>query len=105
MAEVTDTTIPYEILIRFDESGALAGAHKVSRRIVSIDGEVVKNDIGPATALVADDAQNPGGLWGVLGEALTIALAKAAEQQNEIAGLKAELAEVLSPGTENAAAK
>ncbi len=92
MAEVTDTTVPYEILIRFDATGALSGAHKIERRIVAIDGEVIKNDIGPATPLTIGDTEGADGLWGVLGEALTIALARAAAQEEEISGLKAELA-------------
>jgi hypothetical protein len=97
MAELIDSTVPYEILIRFDDSGALAGAHKIERRRVSLDGEVLKDEVGPAKPIAVDDADDPGGLWGVLGEALTRALARTAEQASEISGLRAQLAEASAP--------
>ena len=105
MAEIIDATIPYEILIRFDESGALAGAHRIERRRVMLDGELLKDEVGPARPIAVDDADDPGGLWGVLGEALTRALAKTAEQEGEISDLKARLAEASASGAELAAAK
>jgi len=93
VAEISDRTYPYEILIRFDESGSLAGAHKIDRRRVMIDGEVLQDDVRPARPIAIDDAEGAGGLWSVLGEALTLALAKASEQEAEIAALKQRLSE------------
>ena len=97
MAEIIDQTLPYEILIRFDESGALAGAHKAERRRVTLDGELLKDDVEPPMPIAIDDADAPGGLWGILGEALTLALAKTAEQEAEIAALSRRLAEAATP--------
>jgi hypothetical protein len=91
--EISDHTYPYEILLRFDESGALAGAHKVDRRRVMLNGEVINDEVGPAKSIAIDDASQPGGLWSVLGEALTLALVRTAEQEAEIAALNQRLAE------------
>lgn len=85
---VSDTKVPYEILIRFDENGKLKGAHKTLWRVVKIGQEIV------ATAV--DDAQpisvNDGALWGVLDETHTQALsdnstmrAQLAEKDRQIA--------------------
>lgn len=45
MAEVSYTKIPYEILIRFDGTGRPIGAHAQYRRTVSVNGEVLKDEI------------------------------------------------------------
>ena len=91
MPEISDRTYPYEILIRFDESGSLAGAHKVDRRRVVLDGELLKDEIGSATPIAIDDPEEPGGLGSVLGRALTSALARTAQQEAEIADLRQQL--------------
>lgn len=48
---LTDSTVPYEILIRFNDDGTPRGAHVQSRRVVTNDGEVLKDDILPAAPL------------------------------------------------------
>ncbi|KQY20216.1 hypothetical protein [Rhizobium sp. Root483D2] len=48
---ISDQTIPYEILIRFDDEGAPKGAHVQSRRRVIMDGEVLKDEILTAAPL------------------------------------------------------
>ncbi|KQY31811.1 hypothetical protein [Rhizobium sp. Root483D2] len=48
---LSDQTIPYEILVRFDDEGAPRGAHVQSRRRVILDGEVLKDEILPAAPL------------------------------------------------------
>ncbi len=45
--DLTDVTIPYEILIRFGDDGAFKGAHQVRRRVVTLAGEVLKDDVLP----------------------------------------------------------
>lgn len=45
-----DVLIPYEILIRFDEDGP-TGAHVQWRRVVELDGEILKNELQEATPL------------------------------------------------------
>ncbi|OWJ67455.1 hypothetical protein [Inquilinus limosus] len=51
---LSDTTVPYEILIRFDEAGTPKGAHVQWRRIVMLDGEILKDDVLPAAPLSLD---------------------------------------------------
>jgi hypothetical protein len=94
MVEISNQTCPYEILIRFDESGSLTGAHKVDRRRVMLGDAVLNDVVGTAQPITIDDAEDPGGLWGVLGETLTLALAKIAEQEAEISALKQRQTEV-----------
>lgn len=73
---ITDRIVPYELLFRFDDLGALAGAHYQDRRIVSSDGEILVDQVRPATP-VAVVADNPGlPLADLLGEVLTAALVR-----------------------------
>lgn len=51
MAEITDTKTPYEILIRFGDDGKPRGAHAQFIRRITIDGELVKEEIGNAEPL------------------------------------------------------
>lgn len=51
MATVEDVKVPYEILIRFGEDGAPLGAHVQYLRRVTLDGEVLKVEIGDALPL------------------------------------------------------
>lgn len=55
MAEIMDRTVPYEVLIRFGESGEPVGAHVQRRRIVTLDGETLKDEVLPAAPLGLDD--------------------------------------------------
>lgn len=72
----TDTTAPYEILIRFDAAGTLQGAHYQTRRIVEIDGERIMDQLLAAEPLaLAAEAAGPT-LAAVLGETLTASLAQ-----------------------------
>jgi len=48
---LTDVRVPYEILIRFGAAGAFVGAHAQMRRIVTLDGEVLRDEVLPATPL------------------------------------------------------
>jgi hypothetical protein len=76
-----DKSVPYEILIRFDPEGRLQGAHKIERRIVALDGEVLKDEPGDAQPL---DVGPDGTLWGVLDQAQIVALATATELREEM---------------------
>lgn len=55
MAEIVDRTVPYEVLIRFGEGGEPVGAHVQRRRIVTLDGETLKDEVLPAAPLGLDD--------------------------------------------------
>jgi hypothetical protein len=85
MAELIDRTVPYEILIRFGEDGFVQGAHFISRRIIDLDGERLKEEIGAARPLaLVEDGAGRDLLDRVLGEALTTALADNGRLQAEI---------------------
>ncbi len=69
---LTDVTVPYEILIRFGSDGSLKGAHQQRRRIVQLDGEILKDQELPAEPI------DVAGMGAVLGEASAIAITSAA---------------------------
>jgi hypothetical protein len=85
--DVQDITVPYEILLRFDADATLRGAHMIGRRIVTIDGEVVKDEPGDAIPL---DVGQEGTLWGCLDQAQVIALATATALQEQLSQVTAE---------------
>lgn len=49
-----DKKIPYEILIRFGDDGAPKGAHVQKRRLVTMDGEILKDEILSAEPLALE---------------------------------------------------
>lgn len=54
MPSVEDVSLPYEILIRFGDDGRPRGAHAQFIRRVSVDGELLKEEIGNAVPLDLD---------------------------------------------------
>jgi hypothetical protein len=89
---LTDQRRPYEILIRFDEEGAVQGAHLVERRVVELDGERLKDEVGTAQPIaLAFDGGGRAALSDVLGEALTAALATVERLTVEAAAKQAEI--------------
>ena len=91
---LTDSTVPYEILIRFNDDGTPRGAHVQSRRVVIMDGEVLKDDIMPAAPL--DLAGFPTSV--IMTDAARDALARVTTLEGE----KAELIEQLETAGEQA---
>lgn len=88
MASIVETTLPYEILIRFAPTGALAGAQIQRRHRITRGDEVLKDEVLAAQPLTtADD----GDLWGVLNAAQTTALLTAEEAVAERAALEARI--------------
>lgn len=51
---IEDKKIPYELLVRYGLDGKPAGAHVVYRRRVVMDGEVLKDEVGPAEPIDLD---------------------------------------------------
>jgi len=51
---IEDRLIPYEILVRFGDDGTPKGAHAQYRRVVTFDGEVLKDEPLPAQPLDMD---------------------------------------------------
>lgn len=87
MANVEDVNLPYEILIRFGDDGLPKGAHAQYIRRISIDDEMIKEEIGnaepldlegfPTSALMADTARD--------------ALAEVTRLNGQVESLKTEL--------------
>lgn len=82
-----DKTVPYEILIRFDEEGAPKGAHVQYRRIVILDDERLKDEPLPAQPLdlAGLDASD------LIGELAASALARVTELERDNAALREQL--------------
>ncbi|AVA22468.1 hypothetical protein [Rhizobium sp. NXC24] len=87
MADIQDNTIPYELLVRFGPDGAPIGAHVQYLRRITLDGEIIKDDILPAQPI--DLAGFP--TSAIMTDATRDALANAATQQKQIEELKAQL--------------
>ncbi len=71
--ELSDLTVPYEILIRFGEDGSFQAAHQQRRRILKVDGEVVKDIVLPAEPLAGE------AFIAAIGEAAAAAIATGEE--------------------------
>lgn len=84
---LTDERKPYEILIRFGADGAPKGAHVQYRRIVTLDGEILKDE--PEAAEPLGLAAFPTGA--VMTEATAAALAEVTRLGARVAALEAEM--------------
>ncbi|MBK3797862.1 hypothetical protein GAY33_01160 [Azospirillum brasilense] len=51
------TKTPYELLVRWDQSGALQGAHVQYRYIIRDDADVIGETLGPAEPLALEAAE------------------------------------------------
>lgn len=51
----SDVKVPYQLLIRYDDLGRPRGAHVEHRRVVTLDGEVLKDEPLPAEPLSLDN--------------------------------------------------
>jgi small ligand-binding sensory domain FIST len=83
-----DNTVPYEILVRFDEEGIPKGAQVQYRRIVVLDGERLKDE--PLAAQPLDLAGLD--VSDLIGSVAAAALARVTELEREIAILTADRA-------------
>jgi hypothetical protein len=91
----TDVTIPYEILVRFDTAGAISGAHYQTRRVVTVDGVQLVDQVGEAQSLdIANAGDGRTTLQSVLGDALTSALASNATLTAATEAATAEIADL-----------
>lgn len=105
---ISDVQVPYEILIRFGEDGSFRGAHAQMRRIVTIDGEVLKDEVLPASplatagfdtsALMTSAAQSAMDQATALAAALSELEAEKAELVGTIAKRDAKIAELEAGG-------
>lgn len=76
---LTDEKIPYEILIRFGKDGKPQGAHVQYRRLVVLDGEILKDEEQPAEPLSIDNFPASS----IIGDTATSALARV----NDVEGM------------------
>lgn len=82
-----DIKIPYEILIRFGDDGQPKGAHALFRRVVTLDDEVLKDQIQDAVPVDLDGLPTSA----IMSDATRDALAKVTAQAAEIASLSDQL--------------
>lgn len=78
---IDDKKVPYEILIRFGEDGKPKGAHVQYRRIVTLDGEILKDEPLPAEPLGLADFPTSD----VMNETTAAALARVTELEAALA--------------------
>lgn len=83
----TDTTVPYEILIRFGEDAAPRGAHVQWRRIIDIDGERLKDEVLPAEPLALEGFPTSA----IMTQATQAALVRINELEAQLAQASADL--------------
>jgi hypothetical protein len=88
MADPIVTNTPYELLVRWDEQGALKGAHFQRRQRVSLDGAVIADRLLDPAPITAQDL--PG--HAVLGEVLADVLAALSRVQARVDELEAAAA-------------
>lgn len=87
MADIQDVTIPYELLVRFGPDGTPTGAHVQYLRRVTIDSEIIKDDVLPAQAV--DLAGFPTNA--IMSDATRDALAKVTAQAAQITALSGKV--------------
>lgn len=80
-----DKKVPYEILIRYSEDGTVRGAHAQFRRIVTLDGETLKDEVLPAEPLEVEGFPT----MSVMTDTTKNALARVTALEAEIAETKA----------------
>lgn len=88
MSDPIVTTTPYELLVRWDEWGALKGAHFQRRQKVSLDGAVIADRLLDPQPIAAQDL--PG--HALLSEVLVDALAALSRVQARVDELEAAAA-------------
>ncbi|MDQ0454726.1 hypothetical protein [Rhizobium paknamense] len=83
-----DEKTPYEILVRFGDDGQPKGAHVLYRRVVTLDDEVLKDEILAAQPLDLEGFPTSA----IMTDATRDALAKVSSQEAQIAALTEQLA-------------
>lgn len=81
---IEDRNVPYELLVRFDENGAVQGAHFIRRRIVFVDGEKMKDEILSPVAMSDLTGEDAATVEEIIGETLVGVLVHNAALQNEL---------------------
>jgi hypothetical protein len=84
---IEDRTTPYELLVRFDENGAVSGAHFIRRRIVYLDGEKLKEETLSPVAMQDLSGEDEQVVESVLGETLVGVLVHNAALQQQLSEL------------------
>ncbi|NKJ34098.1 hypothetical protein [Rhizobium sp. SG570] len=87
MPDIQDQTFPYELLVRFGTDGTPTGAHVQYLRRITLDGEIIKDDVLPAQPIdLAGFPTSP-----IMEDACRDALAKVASQTAQITALAGQL--------------
>jgi hypothetical protein len=87
MPDIQDQTFPYELLVRFGPDGTPTGAHVQYLRRITLDGEIIKDDVLPAQPIdLAGFPTSP-----IMEDACRDAIAKVAAQTTQITALTGQL--------------
>lgn len=87
MPDIQDQTFPYELLVRYGPDGNPVGAHVQYLRRITLDGEIIKDDVLPAQPI--DLAGFP--TSAIMEDTCRDALATVATQTAQIATLNGQL--------------
>lgn len=92
---VEDYMLPYELLVRYGETGEIQGTHHIQRHVIKVDGVKIKDDIGHAQPVALEN------LTGLLDAAASQALVdnqslreQLSSAENQIESLEAQVAEL-----------
>lgn len=83
---IEDVQRLYEFLIRFNETGSIQGSHVIRRRVVTVDGQKLKDEIGFAEPVAVEN------IGSIIGDAQAQALADNASLQAQVSDLNSQVA-------------
>lgn len=87
-----DRKTPYELLVRFNPDGSVRGAHAQFMRRVTLDGELLKEEIGAAEPLDTADLATSA----LMSDIARQALADVSRLTDQVAALEAALQAALA---------
>jgi len=87
MPDIQDQTFPYELLVRYGPDGTPVGAHVQYLRRITLDGEIIKDDVLPAQPIDLDGFPTSE----IMEDTCRDALATVATQTAQITTLNAQL--------------
>lgn len=95
---VEDKKTPYEILLRFDESGGVQGAHVRYLRRITVDGELLKSEVGEAQPIDLEGFPTSA----LMSDATKAAVAQVVAMKEEIAKLQQQIRDMQEKAGGNA---
>ncbi len=85
---IQDNILPYEILARFDHTGALKGAHFINQRVISAGAEILSVKIGDAQAIDRLQGADRAIVADFMGEQATLEMSQISGLMRQVADLQ-----------------